>query len=115
MIMVLCLFVYAMTEFRLRRNLQETGETLTGQTKQQTQNPTLKWMFFRFRGVRELRFQAGEAVMVLVTNMTPEIWKIPRLLGKEYENNYDVVSATGSTDENTLLVVSRAEGVGRGG
>jgi len=27
MIMVLCLFVYAMAEFRLRRNLQETGET----------------------------------------------------------------------------------------
>ncbi len=26
MIMVLCLFVYAMTEFRLRRNLQETGK-----------------------------------------------------------------------------------------
>ena len=31
--MVLCLFVYAMIEFRLRRNLQEPGETVTGQTK----------------------------------------------------------------------------------
>jgi len=39
MIMVLCLFVYAMTEFRLRRNLQETGETVTGQTKKQTHQP----------------------------------------------------------------------------
>lgn len=88
MIMVLCLFVYAMTEFRRSRNLQETGETVTGQTKQQTQNPTLKWMFFRFRGVRELQFRAGEAVTVIVTNMTPELWKILRLLGKEYENYY---------------------------
>ncbi len=70
MIMVLCLLVYAMTEFRLRRNLQETGETVTGQTKKQTRIPTLKWVFFRFRGVRELRFRAGEAVMVMVTNMT---------------------------------------------
>ena len=76
MIMVLCLFVYAMTEFRLRRILKETGETVTGQTKKQTQKPTLKWMFFRFRGVREPRFQAGETVTVLVTNMTPEFWKI---------------------------------------
>jgi transposase len=88
MIMVLCLFVYAMTEFRLRRNLQETGETVTDQTKKQTQRPTLKWVFFRFRGVRELRFRAEEAVMVMVTNMTSELWKILRLLGKEYENYY---------------------------
>jgi transposase len=88
MIMVLCLFIYAMTEFRLRRNLQETGETVTGQTKKQTQKPTLKWLFFRFRGVRELRFRAGKAVTVLVTNMTPEFWKILRLLGTEYENYY---------------------------
>jgi transposase len=88
MIMVLCLFVYAMTEFRLRRNLQETGETVTGQTKKQTQKPTLKWVFFRFRGVRELRFRAEEAVTVIVTNMTQELWKILRLLGEEYENYY---------------------------
>ena len=40
MIMVLCLFVYSMTEFRFRRDLQETGETMTDQTKKQTQNPT---------------------------------------------------------------------------
>jgi len=45
------------------------------------------WVF-RFRGVRELRFQAGEAVTVLVTNMNPEFWKILRLLGTEYENYY---------------------------
>ena len=77
-----------MTEFRLRRNLQETGETVTGQTKKQTQNPTLKWLFFRFRGVRELRFRAGEAVTVMVTNMTPELGKVLRLLGRDYVNYY---------------------------
>jgi transposase len=44
MIMALCLFVYAMTEFRRSQNLQETSETVASQTKQQTQNPTLKWM-----------------------------------------------------------------------
>ncbi len=50
-----------MIEFRLLRKLQEAGETVTGQTKKQTQNPTLKWPLFRFRYVWELRFQAGEA------------------------------------------------------
>jgi hypothetical protein len=61
---------------------------VTGQTKKQTQNPTLKWMFFRFRGVRELRFKTDEAVTAIVTNMNPGLWKILGLLRKEYENYY---------------------------
>jgi transposase len=42
MVMVLCLFIYALTEFQLRRELERTGETVTSQTKKQTQRPTLK-------------------------------------------------------------------------
>ena len=53
MVMVLCLFIYALTEFRLRQELVGTGETVTNQTKKQTQRPTMKWVFFRFRRVRE--------------------------------------------------------------
>jgi hypothetical protein len=45
-------------------------------------------VFFRFRGVRELRFREEEAVTVMVTNMTPEFWKVLRLLGGEYVNYY---------------------------
>ena len=102
MIMVLCLFVYAMTELRLRRNLQETGETVAGQTKKQIQRPTLKWVFFRFRGVRELRFRAEEAVTVIVTNMTQELWKILRLLGEEYENYYLLAKTCGMWDQHCI-------------
>ena len=40
MIMVLCLFIYSMVEFRMRRNLERTGETVISQTKKQTQRPT---------------------------------------------------------------------------
>ncbi|WP_165394871.1 IS1634 family transposase [Methanofollis fontis] len=65
--MVICLFIYAMTEFRLRRGLQNASETVTGQTKKQNQNPTLKWTFFLFRGVMELSFRAIDGVKVLVT------------------------------------------------
>ena len=36
----------------------------------------------------ELRFRAEEAVAVIVANMTNELWKILRLLGKEYEDYY---------------------------
>jgi len=88
MIMVLCLFIYSMTEFRLRQELEQNSETVTSQTKKQTQRPTLKWTFFLFRGVRELKFKTAESVSTLVTNMTQELWKIVRLMGAEYEKYY---------------------------
>lgn len=88
MVMVLCLFIYSMTEFRLRRKLQETGETVTNQTKKQTQRPTLKWTFFLFRGVRELKFASNGSISTIVTNMTPELWKILRVLGWGAEKYY---------------------------
>jgi hypothetical protein len=69
------LTVYAMTEFRLRRTLQEIGEMVIGQTEKHTQNPRLKWIFFCSRGARGLRFQARKAVTVIVTNIVPELWK----------------------------------------
>jgi len=50
MIMLLCLFIYSMVEFRLRQALERTGETLISQTNKQTQRPTLKWVFSCFGG-----------------------------------------------------------------
>ena len=88
MVMVLCLFIYSMTEFRLRRELERTGETVTGQTKRQTRRPTLKWTFFLFRRVREVVIVEDGRRLKRVTNMNEELWKILRLLGREYENYY---------------------------
>ena len=88
MIMVLCLFVYSTTEFQLRKRLEDTKETVTGPTKKQIQKPTLKWTFYLFRRVKELRFKEGEKEEVVVTNMTPELWKILKLMGDEYEKYY---------------------------
>ena len=89
MVMVLCLFIYSMTEFRLRRELEQTGETVTSQTKKQTRKPTLKWVFFLFRRVREFVIVVEDGRRLKrVTNMNEELWKILRLLGREYENYY---------------------------
>ena len=87
MVMVLCLFIYSMTEFRLRRELERTGETVTSQTKKQTRRPTLKWTFFLFRRVREFVIVVEDGRRLKrVTNMNEELWKILRLLWREYEN-----------------------------
>ena len=88
MVMVLCLFIYALTEFRVRRELERTGETVTSQTKKQTQRPTLKWVFFRFRRVREFVVVVEGRRVKRVANLNEELQKILRLLGKEYEKYY---------------------------
>lgn len=56
-IMVLCLFAYSLTEYRFRKRLKETGESVLSQIKKPTQNPTLKWIFFKFRGVLEFKLR----------------------------------------------------------
>ena len=88
MIMVLCLFIYSMTEFRLRRELELSGEMVTSQTKKQTQRPTMKWIFFRFRRVREFSFVEGRKRIKRITNLNDELKKILWLLGEEYEKYY---------------------------
>jgi len=89
MIMVLCLFIYAMTEFGLRKALERTGETVTSQTKKQTRRPTLKWTSFPFRRVREFALVTEDTRTRKITNLNDELRKIPRLLGEGYEKYYD--------------------------
>lgn len=88
MIMVLYLFIYSMTEFRLRRELTRSGETVTSQAKKQINRPTLKWVFFRFRRVREFSVVIGDRRMTKIANITDELRKILKLLGPVYENYY---------------------------
>jgi transposase len=88
MIMVLCLFIYSMVEFRLRRDLKKSGETVTSQTNKPTQRPTLKWVFFQFRRVREYAIVNEKIRLVKVANLSGELRKILGLLGPPYEKYY---------------------------
>ena len=88
MIMVLCLFIYSMVEFRLRQALERTGETVISQTKKQTQRPTLKWVFFLFRRVREYSVVVEEKRITKISNLSGDLMKILGLLGPPYEKYY---------------------------
>jgi transposase len=88
MIMVLCLFIYSMVEFRLRRALERTGETVISQTKKQTQRPTLKWVFFLFRRVREYSVVVEGKRIAKISNLSGNLMRILGLLGPPYEKYY---------------------------
>ena len=88
MIMVLCLYVYAVSEYKLRKSLKESNETMPSQTRKPTQNPTMRWVFFLFRRVRELSLKIEGKVVTKVLNLDETIRKIVILLGPEYEKYY---------------------------
>lgn len=51
MIMVLCLLVYSYAEWKLRKRLRDTGNSVPNQLKKPTQKPTMRWVFQIFMRV----------------------------------------------------------------
>jgi transposase len=88
MIMVLCLFLYSIAQWVLRKRLKETNKFVRNQVKKPIQNPTMRWVFFLFRRITEYTINLGEAVKRDVANMTDELWDILGLMGKECEKYY---------------------------
>ena len=68
--------------------MKETGEFVLSQIKKLTQNPTLKWIFFKFRGVIEFKIRINNTEISRIGNMKPELAKIVSLLGASYEKYY---------------------------
>ena len=88
MIMVLCLFLYSIAQWKLRKRLKETNKFVRNQVKKPAQNPTMRWVFFLFRGIAELTIILDGNVEKRVANMTDELWDILDLMGKECEKYY---------------------------
>jgi hypothetical protein len=73
----------------LRKKLKESGESVLSQLKKPTQKPTLKWIFFKFNGVIELKVRInGGSVEPHIADMKPGLRKIFSLLGAPYEKYY---------------------------
>ena len=88
MIMVLCLMIYSIAEWKLRLRLEEENETVPDQKGKPTKKPTMRWIFFKFQGITELSTQnEGENVSEIL-NIEEVNWKILSLMGEQYENIY---------------------------
>lgn len=56
MVMTLCLMVYNIAQYKLRRTLEERNETLPNQLDKQIKNPTMRWIFQLMEGISVVRF-----------------------------------------------------------
>jgi transposase len=88
MVMGLCLLVYALAEYKLRRELEEREETIQNQVGKEVQNPTMRWVFQLFEGIDVLYYKVGKKVERMVLNMKEIHRKILSFLGEIYQEFY---------------------------
>ena len=66
-IMVCCLLLYRLAEYRIREQLAQRDETLPNQLGKPTQRPTLRWLFQGFEGSHLVHLEDAHQVVGLTT------------------------------------------------
>jgi transposase len=90
MIMVLCLFVYAVSEWYLRTRLREMGKTVKNQLKKPIQNPTMKWIFMIFMRPAEVSIVINSRIRRFIVNLDEETRDILQVMGSAFGKYYFV-------------------------
>jgi transposase len=88
-IMVLCLLVYRLAEWRLRQQLAATDQTVPNQLKQPTNRPTMRWMFECFEGISLLTLPSPGGSQTLVHGLEPLHELVLSLLGPAVSKMYE--------------------------
>jgi len=87
-IMVVCLLIYRLAEFRLRARLAETAQTIPDQALKPTARPTMRWVFQCFEGIELLHIHTSSSSCTLVLRLQTAHRLILSLLGPPYEKIY---------------------------
>ena len=88
-IMVLCLLVYRLAEWRLRQQLAATDQTVPNQLKQPTTRPTMRWMFECFEGISLLTLPSPGGLQTLIHGLEPLHQLVLGLLGPAVSKMYE--------------------------
>ena len=89
LIMVLCLLVYRLAEYRLRARLAATEQTIPDQVQKPTARPTMRWVFQCFEGIELLHVQTATTSLTIVLRLESVHRLILALLGSLYEKIYN--------------------------
>lgn len=80
-IMVLCLLVYRLAEWRLRQQLGARNQIVPNQLKQPTNRPTMRWMFECFESISVPTLPGSAGPRTLVHGVEPLHALVIDLLG----------------------------------
>ena len=78
MIMTLCLMVYNIGEYEIRKVLKTKGETVLNQIGKPTSTPTMRWLFQRMNAINVVSIPGQSE---FISGLTAEKDKILRLFG----------------------------------
>lgn len=93
MVMTLCLLVYNVGQYKLRKRLKEDGMTLPNQLGKETSNPTLKWIFQIMEGIDVVYFYNESLTITtreVITNLNKLRKKIICLFGRNAKWIYEL-------------------------
>ncbi len=90
MIMALCLLIYTLAQFKLRKLLKQENKTVPNQVKKQIQNPTMRWIFQLFKGIHVITINTLEGIKKIVVNINDVQLKIIKILGSAFGIHYGV-------------------------
>jgi transposase len=82
MVMTLCLIVFNLAQYFLRKALKDSNETVPDQKRKPTQSPTITRVFKLFSGVQLLTINLENHTQELVANLNDILKKIVRFFGK---------------------------------
>lgn len=88
-IMVLCLLLYRLAEFRLRSHLADTQQTIPDQIHKPTVHPTMRWVFQCFESIELLHVQTATTSLTILLRLGSVHLLILALSGPLYEKIYN--------------------------
>jgi len=88
MIMVLCLMVYTVAEWFVRKLLKENSATVNNKKNKPTDRPTMETVFFRFRRVRQILEITENGAVCRLLNVRPDLLSLLHLLGPQFTKYY---------------------------
>ena len=88
MLMVLCLLVYSVAEWKFRQILKEQNAFVRNQKNRPTNKPTMKRVFFLFRRVRQIHELIDGKPVCTLLNYGVESRNIVNLLGAPFNKYY---------------------------
>jgi transposase len=85
LMMVLCVLVSLLAEFRLRARVAETAHTIPDQVHKPTARPTMRWVFPCLKGIEVLHIHTFSTSRTLVLRLHPVYPLLFSLLGPPSE------------------------------
>jgi len=87
MVMALCLLIYTLAQYKIRKALKEENKTIPNQLKKPIQNPTMKWIFQLLSGIHVMYV---DGLKKYVLNLDEVKIRILKLMGATTQSYYTV-------------------------